>query len=166
MILFIISEVLFFVSFFWSFFHFSLAPNIEVGNSWPPIRVIPFNFYEIPLLNTLILLVSGGTVTWSHMSFGVNKHSINISSLLMTIILGGIFTLLQYYEYQESSYSITDASFGSSFFLTTGFHGIHVIVGRIFLGFTWYRLLVGCFSKYHYFGFEAASWYWHFVDVV
>nr|YP_010321811.1 cytochrome c oxidase subunit III [Stenochironomus tobaduodecimus]UKO33038.1 cytochrome c oxidase subunit III [Stenochironomus tobaduodecimus] len=166
MILFIISEVFFFISFFWAFFHSSLTPTIELGKFWPPLSIIPFNPFQIPLLNTLILLSSGVTVTWAHHSLMENNHNQVMQSLFFTIILGIYFTILQAYEYIEAPFSISDSIFGSTFFMATGFHGIHVIIGTTFLSVCLFRHLNFNFSKFHHFGFEAAAWYWHFVDVV
>lgn len=165
-ILFIISEIFFFISFFWSFFHRSLSPNIELGINWPPIGIIPFNPFQIPLLNTVILLTSGISVTWAHHSLIENNHSQTKIRLLITIILGIYFTILQAYEYVEASFCIADSVYGSSFFIATGFHGIHVLIGTTFLLVCWLRHLSFHFSSSHHFGFEAAAWYWHFVDVV
>nr|AXS65033.1 cytochrome c oxidase subunit 3 [Curculionoidea sp. 14 KM-2017] len=166
MILFITSEVFFFISFFWSFFHSSLSPSIELGMIWPPKGIITFNPLEIPLLNTLILLSSGFSVTWTHHSLMENNFSQAWQSLLITIILGVYFTLLQAFEYIEAPFCIADSVYGSLFFLLTGFHGLHVIIGTIFLMVSFIRLLNYHFSSIHHFGFEAAAWYWHFVDVV
>nr|QRG30034.1 cytochrome c oxidase subunit 3 [Emeia pseudosauteri] len=166
MILFITSEVLFFMSFFWSFFHSSLTPSIEIGMIWPPKSIIPFNPIQIPLLNTTILISSGITVTWAHHSLMENNYKQSIYSLLLTILLGIYFSMLQAYEYFESSFSIADSVYGSSFFLATGFHGIHVMIGTIFLAICLLRQKKNHFSSIHHFGFEAAAWYWHFVDVV
>nr|YP_010285480.1 cytochrome c oxidase subunit III [Basiprionota bisignata]UKS07051.1 cytochrome c oxidase subunit 3 [Basiprionota bisignata] len=166
MILFITSEVFFFISFFWSFFHNSLSPSIELGMNWPPFNILTFNPLEIPLLNTLILLSSGITITWAHHSLMENNFKESIISLSMTVMLGFYFTLLQAYEYMEASFSISDSVYGSSFFMATGFHGLHVIIGTTFLMTCLLRLLNNHFSKNHHFGFEAAAWYWHFVDVV
>nr|AYW52316.1 cytochrome c oxidase subunit 3 [Anthribidae sp. 9 ACP-2013] len=166
MILFITSEVFFFISFFWSFFHSSLSPNVELGMMWPPKGILTFNPLEIPLLNTLILLTSGFSVTWTHHSLMENNYPQTWQSLLITVILGIYFTILQGYEYIEAPFNISDSIYGSSFFMATGFHGIHVIIGTIFLLISWLRLLNFHFSKIHHFGFEAAAWYWHFVDVV
>nr|YP_010321798.1 cytochrome c oxidase subunit III [Stenochironomus okialbus]UKO32999.1 cytochrome c oxidase subunit III [Stenochironomus okialbus] len=166
MILFIVSEIFFFISFFWAFFHNSLSPTIELGKIWPPVSIIPFNPFQIPLLNTLILLSSGVTVTWAHHSLMENNHSQTLQSLIFTIILGIYFTILQAYEYLEASFSISDSVYGSTFFMATGFHGIHVIIGTSFLLVCLIRHLNNNFSKNHHFGFEAAAWYWHFVDVV
>nr|ATR80956.1 cytochrome c oxidase subunit III [Blepharipa sp. CMERI-Uzi-001] len=166
MILFILSEILFFFSFFWAFFHSSLSPSIELGTLWPPKGIIPFNPFQIPLLNTVILLTSGITVTWAHHSLIKNNHSQTTQSLFFTVILGIYFTILQAYEYMEAPFTIADSSYGSTFFMATGFHGIHVIIGTTFLMICLIRHLNNHFSKTHHFGFEAAAWYWHFVDIV
>nr|YP_010620311.1 cytochrome c oxidase subunit III [Pedesta hyrie]WAX37287.1 cytochrome c oxidase subunit 3 [Pedesta hyrie] len=166
MILFIISEIFFFISFFWAFFHSSLSPNIEIGTSWPPSNIIPFNPFQIPLLNTIILITSGVTVTWAHHALMENNFSQTKQSLLLTILLGIYFTILQAYEYFEAPFSIADSIYGSTFFMATGFHGLHVIIGTIFLITCFFRHLKTHFSSNHHFGFEAAAWYWHFVDVV
>nr|ALO77676.2 cytochrome c oxidase subunit 3 [Eucnemidae sp. GENSP01] len=166
MILFITSEVMFFMSFFWGFFHSSLAPSIELGMIWPPKSITPFNPIQIPLLNTLILISSGVTVTWAHHSLMENNYKQTVYGLALTIVLGIYFTMLQAYEYLESPFTIADAVYGSSFFMATGFHGIHVIIGTTFLLACLLRQLNNHFSPIHHFGFEAAAWYWHFVDVV
>lgn len=166
MILFIVSEVLFFFSFFWAFFHSRLSPSVEIGLTWPPKGITPFNPFQIPLLNTIILLSSGATVTWAHHSIIESNHSEAIQRLSLTVILGFYFTLLQAFEYFEASFSIADSVYGSTFFVATGFHGLHVIIGSSFLAICLYRLYMCHFSSYHHFGFEAAAWYWHFVDVV
>nr|YP_010586542.1 cytochrome c oxidase subunit III [Rhyacophila kando]UZZ44356.1 cytochrome c oxidase subunit III [Rhyacophila kando] len=166
MILFIVSEVLFFFSFFWAFFHSSLSPNIEIGSIWPPISIKVFNPFQIPLLNTCILLSSGISITWTHHSILNNNFSQSFQSLLITILLGIYFTILQYMEYMEAPFSIADSIYGSTFFLTTGFHGLHVIIGTTFLFICLLRMNKFHFSANHHFGFEAAAWYWHFVDVV
>nr|YP_001974571.1 cytochrome c oxidase subunit III [Rhagophthalmus ohbai]BAF52864.1 cytochrome c oxidase subunit III [Rhagophthalmus ohbai] len=166
MILFITSEVLFFVSFFWSFYHSSLSPSVELGMIWPPLGIKPFNPLNIPLLNTLILLSSGITVTWAHHSLMENNFKQAFNSLLLTIILGIYFSMLQAYEYMESNFTMADSIYGSTFFLTTGFHGLHVIIGTLFLTTCLMRHYFNHFSSIHHFGFEAAAWYWHFVDVV
>nr|YP_010430477.1 cytochrome c oxidase subunit III [Nigidius sinicus]USR68901.1 cytochrome c oxidase subunit III [Nigidius sinicus] len=166
MILFITSEVFFFISFFWGFFHSSLSPSIEIGMNWPPKGITPFNPIQIPLLNTLILLTSGLTVTWAHHSLIENNFNQASQGLSLTVILGIYFTLLQAYEYLEAPFAISDAVYGSSFFMATGFHGIHVIIGTTFLLICLMRHINNHFSSIHHFGFEAAAWYWHFVDVV
>nr|UFZ13776.1 cytochrome c oxidase subunit III [Neurhermes tonkinensis] len=166
MILFIISEVFFFVSFFWAFFHSSLSPSIELGAIWPPTGITPFNPFQIPLLNTAILLTSGVTVTWAHHSIMENNYTQGVQGLFFTVILGIYFTMLQAYEYIEASFSIADSVYGSTFFMATGFHGLHVIIGTSFLLICLIRQIKCHFSANHHFGFEAAAWYWHFVDVV
>nr|YP_010026163.1 cytochrome c oxidase subunit III [Mattiphus splendidus]QOQ37010.1 cytochrome c oxidase subunit III [Mattiphus splendidus] len=166
MILFIISEVFFFISFFWSFFHSSLAPTIDIGMVWPPKGIKVFNPMEIPLLNTMILLCSGITVTWAHYSLMESNHSQTTKSLLLTVMLGIYFTILQGFEYIESSFCISDSIYGSSFFMMTGFHGVHVIIGTLYLAVCLMRHIKCHFSSSHHLGFEAAAWYWHFVDVV
>nr|QNP10102.1 cytochrome c oxidase subunit 3 [Tympanogaster modulatrix] len=166
MILFITSEIFFFLSFFWGFFHSSLTPTIELGMIWPPKGILTFNPIQIPLLNTLILLTSGLTVTWAHHSLMENNFNQSKQSLIMTVLLGIYFTILQAYEYIEASFSMADAIYGSSFFMATGFHGLHVIIGTTFLTVCLFRHLNNHFSSIHHFGFEAAAWYWHFVDIV
>nr|AOY39100.1 cytochrome c oxidase subunit 3 [Trechoblemus micros] len=166
MILFITSEVFFFVSFFWGFFHSSLSPTIELGNMWPPSGINSFNPLQIPLLNTLILLTSGITVTWAHHSLMENNYFQTFQSLMLTVILGIYFSILQGFEYMESPFSIADSVYGSTFFMATGFHGLHVIIGTLFLLICLIRHYYNHFSSIHHFGFEAAAWYWHFVDVV
>lgn len=165
-ILFIISEIFFFISFFWAFFHSSLSPNIEIGVIWPPLRINAFNPFQIPLLNTIILITSGITVTWTHHAILENNHIQTAQRLFFTISLGIYFTILQAYEYLEASFTIADRIYGSTFFMATGFHGLHVIIGTLFLLICLIRHYNNHFSKNHHFGFEAAAWYWHFVDVV
>jgi len=165
-LLFIVSEVLFFFSFFWAFFHSSLSPSVEIGVCWPPAGIDPLNPFSVPLLNTAILLSSGATVTWAHHSIVSGDRKESIQALTITVILGLIFTTLQGMEYVEAPFSIADSVYGSTFFVATGFHGLHVIIGTLFLGVCLIRLFYSHFTRSHHFGFEAASWYWHFVDVV
>nr|UGN61659.1 cytochrome c oxidase subunit III [Cryptocercus zagunaoensis] len=166
MILFIVSEVFFFISFFWAFFHSSLSPTIDLGSLWPPMGINPFNPMQIPLLNTAILLASGITITWAHHSIMENNYNQGLQGLFITVILGMYFTILQGYEYIEAPFTIADSVYGSTFFVATGFHGLHVIIGTTFLLTCLMRQLKMHFSSHHHFGFEAAAWYWHFVDVV
>nr|YP_009515320.1 cytochrome c oxidase subunit III [Limnadia lenticularis]AXH81653.1 cytochrome c oxidase subunit III [Limnadia lenticularis] len=166
MILFIASEVLFFVSFFWAFFHSSLSPAIDIGSCWPPQGIKTFNPFQIPLLNTAILLASGATITWAHHGLMSSNYDQCKQGLLVTVILGMYFTALQGLEYYEASFTIADAVYGSTFFVATGFHGLHVIIGTSFLFVCLFRHLLHHFTVGHHFGFEAAAWYWHFVDVV
>lgn len=166
MILFITSEVCFFFAFFWAFFHRSLAPSIEIGTTWPPIKIKPLNPFLVPLLKTTVLLSSGITITWAHHSIINNKRKEAIQALLLTVILGIYFTALQTWEYLDSPFTIADRVYGSIFFVATGFHGLHVIIGTTFITACLLRFINHHFSNHHHFGFEAAAWYWHFVDVV
>ncbi len=165
-LLFIVSEVLFFFAFFWAFFHSSLAPTVEIGSIWPPKGIIVFNPWEIPFLNTLILLLSGCTVTWAHHTMVCNNRTESLVSLILTILLATIFTSLQVYEYNTADFRLSDGIYGSIFYMATGFHGFHVFVGTIFLVVCTIRLFNYQLTQQHHFGFEAAAWYWHFVDVV
>lgn len=228
MLLFIISEIMFFFSFFWAFFHSSLAPTIDIGAFWPPLAIDCFDYTKVPLLNTVILLYSGAAVTWAHyalVSFddkldfakkvkhskinsliwkyhkqfditrkypltftylwfkkklyldyleyhmsiwyrGIGNKKETILALFITIILAFFFTSCQLIEYFEASFSFIDGIYGSTFYIATGFHGLHVIIGTIFLIVCFFRILNDHLSVTHHFGFEAAAWYWHFVDVV
>lgn len=165
-ILFITSEVLFFLRFFWRFYHRRLAPAIDLGINWPPKNIISFNPREIPLLNTLILLSSGLRITWTHHRIIENNFNEAFQRLIITVILGIYFTFLQGIEYLEAPFSISDSVYGRRFFIATGFHGLHVIIGTTFLIVCLIRLKLNHFRISHHFGFEAAAWYWHFVDVV
>nr|QJS34445.1 Cytochrome c oxidase subunit III [Antipathes cf. dichotoma NB-2020]QJS34645.1 Cytochrome c oxidase subunit III [Stichopathes abyssicola] len=166
MLLFIVSEVLFFFSFFWAFFHSSLSPTIEVGAVWPPQGINPLNPFSVPLLNTAVLLSSGATVTWAHHAIISGGKKEAIKGLTCTVLLGIIFTGLQAMEYYEAPFAISDSIYGSTFFVATGFHGLHVLIGTTFLIVCLARLVSHQFTRHHHIGFEAASWYWHFVDVV
>lgn len=165
-ILFIISEVFFFIRIFWCYFHIFLSPRIEIGSQWPPLNIKIFNPYHIPLLNTIILLSSGVSITWSHYSLLNRLKKERVYRIIITITLGIVFTFFQYLEYNESIFDITDSVYGSIFFLSTGFHGFHVLVGTLFLIVNFIRIINDNYSSNHHFGFEAAAWYWHFVDVV
>lgn len=201
---FIASEVMFFFAFFWAFFHSSLSPSVALGSVWPPVGINVLNPLQLPLLNTLILLLSGITITWSHhnirgngnfayfrtredifrdgtllLFFTKNRtfseiYSMNFMErlqeatfpLFLTILLGIEFTAWQGYEYYKASFYIYDGIYGSTFYMTTGLHGLHVIIGTLFLFVCLIRMLNLHFVKNHHFGYEAAIWYWHFVDVV
>ena len=165
-ILFIVSEVMFFFAFFWAFFAASLAPTIEIGNIWPPKGIDVFDPIAIPLLNTLILLCSGATITYSHHAITAGQKVDAVWGLVLTIGLAIIFTLLQAFEYVSANFNITDGIYGSTFFMATGFHGFHVFIGTCFLCVCLARLLRNHYTVQHHFGFEAAAFYWHFVDVV
>nr|QCF45682.1 cytochrome c oxidase subunit III [Pomacea maculata] len=166
MILFITSEVCFFFAFFWAFFHSSLAPSTDLGSCWPPLGIHALNPFEVPLLNTGVLLASGVTVTWAHHALMEGNLKEALQGLLTTVILGIYFTFLQAGEYYEASFTIADGVYGSTFFVATGFHGLHVLIGSSFLLVCLMRVWLQHFSTGHHFGFEAAAWYWHFVDVV
>ncbi len=166
MFLFILSEVMFFFGFFWAFFHSSLSPVYNIGGVWPPKSIDLINPWGVPLLNTAILLTSGATVTKAHHAILKNQNKTVIYNLDLTLILAIIFTKLQVMEYSESTFNISDSVYGSIFYLMTGFHGIHVFIGTCFLFVCLIRMELGHFSRNYHFGFEAAIWYWHFVDVV
>jgi len=125
MILFIVSEVMFFLAFFWAFFHSSLSPAIEIGSVWPPTSINPFNPWGVPLLNTLIVLLSGATVTWAHHEIVSGRKEPAKIALLLTLLLALTFTAFQAYEYIEASFKISDGVYGSTFYMATGFHGFH-----------------------------------------
>ena len=170
MTLFIASEVMFFVGFFWAFFHFALFPEHVLGTAtpaWPPVGITTFDPFHLPLMNTLILLLSGTTVTWAHHALieGDRRHL--IMGLGLTVLLGLSFTSFQVLEYSHAPFHFDGGGvYPAVFFLATGFHGFHVIVGTIFLTVCWFRARDGQFTPQRHFGFEAAAWYWHFVDVV
>ena len=166
MALFIASEVMFFSAFFWAYFDSSLYPKEAVGFVWPPANIRAFNPFELPLLNTLILLTSGVTVTWAHHALRENDRAGMLQGLGLTILLGITFTCVQAYEYTHAEFGFRQGIYPTTFFMATGFHGFHVIVGTIFLIVCWFRGYRGDFKPDHHFGFEAAAWYWHFVDVV
>ena len=166
MTLFIASEVLFFVAWFWAFFNASLFPTEAIGKMWPPADIKTFDPWDIPLINTLILLLSGTTVTWAHHAMIENDRKGLINGLIATVFLGFVFSCFQAYEYLHATFTIDGNIYGSTFYMATGFHGFHVIIGTIFLAVCLFRSLKGHFKPDHHFGFEAAAWYWHFVDVV
>jgi cytochrome c oxidase subunit 3 len=174
MLLFIASEVMFFSAFFWAFFDASLFPDevkqfarVEAtGGTWPPAGIEVFDPFDIPFLNTLILLLSGCSVTWAHHALREGHRDQFLQGLGITIILGAIFSALQAYEYGHAAFGFTDGIYASTFYMATGFHGAHVLIGTIFLIVCFFRGLAGHFKPDHHFGFEAAAWYWHFVDVV
>ncbi len=166
MLLFILSEVLFFVAFFWAYFHSSLSPTLEIGSCWPPEDIMTFNPWEVPFLNTIILLLSGATITWAHHLMIGGDRLKALSALEITIGLAISFTVFQIIEYIEAPFSISDGIYGSTFFMATGFHGFHVIIGTLIIIVMTLRLYYYHFTKEHHFGFEAGAWYWHFVDVV
>lgn len=168
-IYFIMSEIMFFFSLFWTFFHSSLVPAIQIGCVWPPIGIKPFDPLAIPLLNTFILLLSGVTITLCH-NFVLNNEPLILKKLSLgyTLFLAFSFTFLQYHEYTISSFSMSDGIYGSIFYMLTGFHGIHVMLGSFLLLICFLRIGSNCldFKNDRHTGFESSAWYWHFVDVV
>jgi len=166
MILFITSEVMLFFAFFWAFFHASLNPTIEIGCVWPPKGIVAINPWHVPLLNTVVLVTSGAYITWCHYAILAGYRKDSIEALVYTIILALFFTLLQYYEYCVAPFNISDSVYGSVFYMTTGLHGSHVLIGTLFLIVCLYRLIAHHFTTTHHIGFECGAWYWHFVDIV
>lgn len=164
--LFIVSEALFFLGIFWAFFHSSLSPVIELGACWPPKGIDSINPFELPLLNTILLLASGFTVTYGHHCIIAGNRIGSLNGVLITIIIALLFTVCQVIEYIQSSFTFTDSSYGSTFYFATAFHGIHVIIGTIFIAVGLWRILSYQFTESHHLGLEASILYWHFVDIV
>jgi cytochrome c oxidase subunit 3 len=183
MILFIASEVMFFVAWFWGFFEFTIFESARTGstwdatnplyadalakfNNWPPAGVETFDPFHLPLINTLVLLLSGTTVTWAHHALQHGDRSGAKLGLVLTVLLGMGFTALQVIEYSHAGFTFDGTLYGSAFFMATGFHGAHVVIGTIFLAICLMRLMMGGMTPQKHIGFEFAAWYWHFVDVV
>ena len=166
MALFIASEVMFFVAFFWAFFDASLFPKEAIGFVWPPENVKTIPAFDLPFLMTMILLLSGCTVTWAHHAILEGHIKDATKALGISVGLGFVFLCFQVYEYGHATFGFTEGIFSSTFYMATGFHGFHVLVGTIFLAVCWWRMAKGHFTEEKHFGFEAAAWYWHFVDVV
>ncbi len=166
MSLFIASEVMFFVAWFWAYFNAALFPTEQMGGIFPPEGIETFDPWHLPLLNTLILLTSGTTVTWAHHAVVHGQQRQATQALLVTCLLGGFFTIVQGIEYAHAPFTFDGGIYGSTFFMATGFHGAHVLIGTVFLVVCLFRNMKGHFKPDHHFGFEAAAWYWHFVDVV
>jgi cytochrome c oxidase subunit 3 len=166
MVLFIVSEIMFFFAFFWAFFHSSIAPAHSIGGVWPPKAISTINTFTIPLTNTFLLLTSGATVTWAHHALLVRAKKHTLVALTFTILLATLFTCLQGLEYVNAPFNISDGVYGSCFYMATGFHGFHVFVGTVALIVSFIRIILNHFTNKHHFGFESAIWYWHFVDVV
>ncbi|UOM32834.1 cytochrome c oxidase subunit 3 [Acuticoccus sp. I52.16.1] len=174
MILFIASEVMFFVAWFWAYFDAALFPGdpttygrLDVtGGQWPPESIHTFDPWHLPLFNTMILLLSGTTATWAHHALLEDDREGLKWGLICTVLLGLLFSTVQIYEYTHASFSFSGSLYGGPFFMATGFHGFHVFVGTVFLAVCLFRVYAGHFTKDAHFGFEAAAWYWHFVDVV
>lgn len=163
---FIISEICFFFSFFWIFFYFSLSPDFILGFTWPPLGVFSVRFLGVPFLNTLILLSSGFFITLSHLNLVSRFSAKFFYSYFFGLALGGYFLLVQFYEYYNLSYDFRDGRFGCAFYILTGFHGFHVLLGFVFLFINFIRFYIGHFSTFFVRGFDYSVWYWHFVDVV
>jgi len=166
MVLFIASEVMFFMAWFWAYFNAALYPTEAMGGTWPPEGIQTFDPWHLPLLNTIILLTSSTTVTWAHHAVREGNKKSAVQGLVVTVLLGALFTCVQAYEYAVAPFSFSGGIYGSTFFMATGFHGAHVIIGTIFLAVCLVRLIRDHFTPDHHFGLEAAAWYWHFVDVV
>nr|YP_009708261.1 cytochrome c oxidase subunit III [Paracolopha morrisoni]QEV85460.1 cytochrome c oxidase subunit III [Paracolopha morrisoni] len=166
MILFIISEMFLFISFFWNFLHNSLAPSIELGLNWPPKNIIFFDPMLIPLLNTIILLTSSFTITLTHFYLLTNNKKKTLMFMNLTIILSIYFLILQMIEYKQATFTFSDSIFGSSFYMATGFHGLHVLIGTLYLLINLIRLIKNQISFIHHISFELAAWYWHFIDII
>lgn len=166
MILFIVSEVMFFFAFFWAFFHSSFNPSPNIGGVWPPAFMVVIDPWKIPLLNTVFLLTSGASITYAHYAITEGCKVNALGSLAATIFLATIFSGLQTIEYCTATFTISDNIYASTFYMITGLHGFHVFVGALFLKVCLARLYLDHFTIEHHLGFEAAAWYWHFVDVV
>jgi cytochrome c oxidase subunit 3 len=172
-ILFIMSEIMFFAAWFWSFFKHAIYPMDPNGLSpaidgiWPPVGIETFDPWHLPLINTLILLCSGAAATWAHHALAhENNRKDMATGLILAVLLGMLFTVFQVYEYSHAAFGFSGNIYGANFFMATGFHGFHVVVGTIFLFVCYMRLRAGDFTPQKHVGFEAAAWYWHFVDVV
>jgi cytochrome c oxidase subunit 3 len=166
MILFIVSEIMLFFGVFWAFGHSSLAPSVEIAGVWPPRGIEVLDPFGIPFLNTLILLTSGASVTWAHYALLLGQRRQTQIALILTIVLASVFTGFQAYEYCSASFTISDSVYGSCFYLLTGLHGAHVLVGTLFLIVCLIRAGLSELRPDHHLGFELAAMYWHFVDVV
>lgn len=173
MAMFIASEVMFFFCFFWAFFNASLYPVVPLTDVWamkegiwPPEGIETLEAWDLPFINTLVLLLSGTTVTWAHHALLHNNRRDLIRGLALTVVLGVLFTSLQAYEYHHAAFGFKDGIYASTFYMATGFHGAHVIIGTVFLAVCLIRAIKGTLSPKGHLGFEFAAWYWHFVDVV
>ena len=180
MVLFIASEVMFFLAWFWAYFNAMAYPvpqdpvtgewltrfGTEGVMQWPPVGVQTFDPWHLPFINTLILLLSGTTVTWAHHALREGDRTGLRNGLFCTVALGALFTAVQIFEYSHAAFGFSDGIYSSTFFMATGFHGMHVLIGTIFLVVCLFRAMAGHFTAEQHFGFEAAAWYWHFVDVV
>lgn len=166
MLLFIASEVMFFSAFFWAYYSVAFFPPAILGGVWPPADIKTFNVLDMPFFMTMILLLSGTTVTWAHHALLVGNRRDLITGLALTVALGLSFSCCQALEYHHADFTLKSGMFGSTFFMATGFHGLHVIIGTIFLAVCLWRAIKGQMTPKSHFGLLAAAWYWHFVDVV
>jgi cytochrome c oxidase subunit 3 len=166
MVFFILSEIMFFFSFFWTFFYNLVIPSVFLGQSWPPIGVAFVDYKGIPFFNTIILVSSGFTITWAHLALKSKNFISGVLGLVITIVYGVCFLVLQMFEYYNSFLTIADSVYGSVFYMLTGFHGFHVFCGAVFLLVCLVRMIQQHFSFFHHVGYICAIWYWHFVDVV
>jgi len=166
MVIFILSECFFFLGIFWAYLHLAQSPDIELGGVWPPVGVTPFDPKGIPFLNTILLVSSGVSVTWTHHAIECGYFKISLISLLVTVILGVTFTIFQLLEYYVAGFTFSCSSFSSVYFIGTGFHGLHVLIGRVLLIICLFRFSLLTVSINHSVGFECSVWYWHFVDIV
>lgn len=164
--LFIVTEAFFFLTIFWAYFHSSLAPTVELGSHWPPAGIEALNPFAIPLLNTILLLSSGATVTYAHHALIQGDRKATLLGITMTLVFAILFTALQGVEYVNAGFTIADGVYGSCFFFGTGFHGFHVIIGTLFIAVAFYRIIAYHLTDHHHLGFESSILYWHFVDVV
>lgn len=164
--LFIVSEVMLFFGFFWAFFHSSLSPAVIFGTVWPPAGIVTINVFAFPLFNTILLIISGFSITWAHRATSLGSYGDVIDSLLITMFLGFTFVFLQGLEYFEAAFNLDDGIYSCTFYMLTGLHGCHVLVGASFIFVCFVRFLRKNFTTSHYLGFVFAIWYWHFVDAV
>ncbi len=164
--LFIASEIMLFAAFFWGYFHTALFPGEVLENVWPPKGIKTLDPLELPYFNTLLLLLSGTTLTWSHYSLTAGNRLDTLKGLGLTVLLGIVFLIIQMVEYVHAPFHFKDGIYPSLFYITTGFHGFHVLVGTIFLAVCCFRVYRNTITQDHHVGFETAAWYWHFVDVI
>lgn len=169
MLLFLVSEAMLLFPFFWSFFHGALSPAISIGSIWPPVGIKNIEVLDpfmLPLVNTVVLLCSGVAIVGAHRAIISGYKSVLLNMMYLAISFGIFFSWLQFIEYGLTKFTINDSLYGSSFFMLTGLHGFHVIVGTTLLVISYVRAINNSFSTQHHVGFETAAWYWHFVDVV
>ncbi len=161
--LFIVTEIFFFLSIFWAYAWSSISPTVELGSQWPPVGVIPLSPITVPLLNTILLVSSGATVTYAHHALFHKARGPALLGTILTVVLAIFFTALQGFEYEQAGFSMPDGAFGTCFYFSTGFHGFHVIIGTIFIAVGLFRLTLYHLTSAHHMGFEASILYWHFI---